>query len=129
MPFNFDRMVDEIADLIAGRALEKINERLVVLAVGALQQYRARIGRDHGSVGRDLVAITACDEHDHARKKARRRVCNIIARDYADPADGSLFGAAASGCRQHPLHRCARHRPTRAPASTTPPASQSVAAA
>jgi hypothetical protein len=31
-------MVDEIADLIAERALEKINERLVVLAVGALRQ-------------------------------------------------------------------------------------------
>jgi len=71
MTFNFDRRVDEIADLIAERALEKINERLVVLAVGALRQHRARIGRDHGSVGRDVVAITACDEHDHARQEGQ----------------------------------------------------------
>ena len=28
MPFNFDRMVDEIADAIAERALEKINQRI-----------------------------------------------------------------------------------------------------
>ncbi len=28
MPFNFDAMVDEIADAIAERALEKINERI-----------------------------------------------------------------------------------------------------
>jgi len=28
MPFNFDQMVDEIAEAIAKRALEKINERV-----------------------------------------------------------------------------------------------------
>jgi hypothetical protein len=28
MPFNFDRMVDQIADAIADRALEKINQRV-----------------------------------------------------------------------------------------------------